>query len=101
MKVWFKRTGGFAAISITVTLDTEMLPKVEGERLSGLIATASFFLQPNLFKSLVPGIDRFHYELKVEEAGRVKTIEMDESAVPDLIRPLLDYLIEMARAKRK
>lgn len=104
MKVWFKRTGGLAAISMTVTIDTEdteALPEVERKHVRSLVEAASFFDQPGLFKSVRPEADRFHYQVKVEEGGRIKTIEMDESIVPDVLRPLVDYLIEMARKKRK
>ena len=46
-------------------------------------------------------VDRFQYEIMAEAEGRVKTIKMDESAIPDLFRPLLDYLTELARVKKK
>lgn len=101
MKVWFKRTGGFAAISMTVTLDTEELPEVECKHVRSLIEAASFFDQPDLFKSVKPEVDRFHFQVKVEEGGRIKTIEIDESIVPDVFRPLIDYLLGMARRRRK
>lgn len=101
MKVCFKRTGGLAAISMSVTLNTEMLPEVEAEGLRKLIDAVSFFDQPDLFRSHRPEADRFHYEVKIEKGDRVKTIEMDESVVPDVFRPLLDLLIKKARTMRK
>ena len=101
MKIFFKRTGGFAAISLSVTLDTDELTAEVSGRLRNLINAVSFFDQPDSLRSSIPGADRFHYEIKAEAGGRIKTIEIDESAVPDIFRPLLDHLIELARMKKK
>lgn len=100
MKIYFKRTGGLAAISFSVTLDTDALPEVDSRRLDNLMNAASFFDQPDSLRSSTPRVDRFHYEIKAEIEGRVKTIEIDESAVPEIFRPLLDHLIELARVKK-
>ena len=101
VKICFKRTGGLAAISLSVTLDTEALPAEDSIRLHTLINAVSLFDQPDSLRSAIPGADRFHYEIKAEAEGRIKTIEIDESAVPDIFRPLLDHLIELARMKKK
>ncbi len=101
MKIFFKRTGGFAAISLSVTLDTDELPAEVSGQLHNLINAVSFFDQPDSLRSAMPGADRFHYEIKAEVEGRVKTIQIDESAVPEIFRPLLDHLIELARMKKK
>ena len=86
---------------LTTALDTEMLSPEEADRLSRLIAAAAFFDQPNLLKSATPGPDRFQYRVTVEEGGRKKQVEMDESSVPKTFRPLLDYLLDSARARPK
>ena len=101
MKIFFKRTGGLAAISLSVTLDTNSLPAEDSRRLQNLLNAVSFFDQPDSLRSAKPGADRFHYEIKAEAEGRIKTIEIDESVIPALFRPLVDHLIEMARIKRK
>ena len=100
MKISFKRTGGLAAISLSMTLDTDALPAEDSRRLQNLINAVSFFDQPDSLRSDKPGADRFHYEIKAEVEGRIKSIEIDESVVPALFRPLVDHLIEMARIKR-
>ena len=86
---------------LTVTLDTEQLPPEEANRLSRLIAAAALFDQPPSLKSGAPGADRFQYRVTVEEGERRKKVEMDESSAPKALRPLLDYLIDSARARRK
>ncbi|MCC7202560.1 MAG: hypothetical protein IT393_07880 [Nitrospirae bacterium] len=100
MKLYFKRTGGLAAISLSVTLDTDVLPAGDARFLHKLVDAVSFFDLPELMRSATPGIDRFRYEIKLEAEGRVKTIEIDESAVPEILRPLLEYLTGLARRKR-
>lgn len=101
MKVQFTRTGGVAGITLTVTLDTQQLPQAESDRLSRLLAAAAFFDQPKSLKSAAPGADRFQFRVTVEEGDRKKQVETDESSCPETFRPLLDYLIDSARARRK
>ena len=90
-----------AGITLTVTLDTEQLPQTEADRLSRLIAAAAFFDQPESLKSAAPGADRFQYRVTVEERDRKRKVEMDESCVPKTCRPLLEYLVNSARARPK
>lgn len=101
MKIYFKRTGGLAAISLSVTLDTDALPAEDSRRLKDMINATSFFDQPDLLQSATRGADRFHYEIKAEAEGRVKTIKIDESAIPLLLRPLIEHLSGMARVNKK
>ena len=84
---------------LTATLDTEVLSPEEADRLSRLIAAAAFFDQPDRLKSATPGSDRFQYRVTVEEGDHKKQVEMDESSVPKTFRPLLDYLLDSARAR--
>lgn len=86
---------------MTATLDTEMLPPKETDRLRRLIAAASFFDQPTSRRSPSREADRFQYRVTIEDGDRIKTVEMDESSVPEAFRPLLDYLIESVKSRRK
>ncbi len=100
MKIYFKRTGGLAAISLSVALDTDTLPPEDARSLLNLVNAVSFFNQPDSLSSSAPGADRFHYEIKAETGGLIKTIAIDESVVPDIFRPLIDHLIKRARVKK-
>ena len=101
MKVEFCRTGGIAGTRLTATLDTERLPHQEAARLRRLISAASFFDQPTSLKSPTSGADRFQYQVTVEEGDRIKKVEIDESCVPRTFQPLIDYLLDSYRARRK
>ena len=101
MKVEFARTGGVGGIRLTATLDTEVLPPEEGARLRRLITASSFFDQPTSRASPPRGADRFQYQVTVEDGDRIKKVEIDESSVPTAFRPLLDYLVDLARTAQK
>ncbi len=101
MKVEFARTGGVAGIRLTATLDTEMLPPEEADHLRHLIAAASFFDQPSSRRSPTQGPDRFQYRVTIEDGDRVKRVEMAEVFIPETFQPLLDYLVDRARAAQR
>ena len=86
---------------LTATLDTEMLPPDEADRLRRLIAAASFFDQPSSRQSPIRRADRFQYQVTIEDGDRIKKVELDESSVPETLQPLLDYLVDMARTAHK
>lgn len=98
MKIDFTRTGGVGGIRLTTTVDTEALPSDEGEAFKKLVAAAALFDQPEKLKSAGPAVDRFQYQLTAEEGARKKKVEMDESAVPGSVQPLIDFLIERTRS---
>ncbi len=101
VKVQFARTGGFAGMRLMASVDTETLPPEEADRLRRLIARAAFFEQLTSLRSATPAPDRFQYRVTVEEGDRRKTVELDESSIPKSVRPLLDYLVDSARAGRR
>jgi len=88
-------------MKLTVTLDCDALPDEEAEHLKRLISAAALFEHPRSLKSASEGADRFQYQVMVEEGGRTKRIEMDESSVPKTCRPLLEYLTDSARTRPK
>lgn len=100
MKVRFVRSGGFSGIRLGVTLDTEALPPGEADRLDSLVAAASFFDQPASLTSPGRGADCCQYLVTVEDGDRKKQVDMDDLSVPDVLRPLLEYLLESARTAR-
>ena len=101
MKVEFCRTGGVAGTRLTATLDTDGLSSREAARLRRLISAACFFDQPTSLKSSTSGADRFQYQVTVEEGDRIKTVEIAESCVPRTLQPLIEYLLDSCRARRK
>ena len=96
MKIEFKRSGGFAGISVRLALDSAALPPGEREALEALIARARFFELPERRSSVHP--DAFLYDLVIEREGRRHAICLGDRDAPAELKPLLERLIEMARS---
>lgn len=96
MRVSFERTGGFAGIPMTTTVDAATLPPAEASQLRTLVEAANFFaLPPQLPSAAQP--DRFQYQITVEEGDRQHTVTFGEAAMPGTLRPLVERLMEQTR----
>jgi len=92
MRISFERTGGFAGISKTATIDTATLPADEAASLPTLVETADFFNLPTNIPAGPNQSDRFVYTVTVEENHRKHTVTVSESAVPENLQPLVEWL---------
>ena len=101
MKIYFRRTGGFAGIPFSVDVDTDQYEEKERKALTALVEAAQFFSLPEKIPSAGPGPDRFQYRIRVEEPGRSHTVEAGESGLPDSLQSLIGHIIALGRAKRK
>lgn len=100
MRIHFERSGGFAGMRVTVTVDTELLSPQEAHDLERSVDAARFFELPATITAPIPGADRFCYKITVEAEGQRHTIEVDDAALPDKLRPLLQRLTTLARSRR-
>ncbi len=100
MRIRFERTGGFAGMRLTATIDTEALPLERADELRRLVDAASFFDLPTTIRSSAPGADQFQYQLTIEVEGRRHTVEVSEAAAPEALQPLLRQLTILARSLR-
>ncbi len=91
----FERSGGFANIRLTKTLDTASMTKEEAQELARLVEEADFFDQSSA-PGAVRGADRFQYAVTVESEDGRHSVRIGEEAVPEKLRPLLDYLTDKA-----
>ena len=92
MKIAFERTGGFAGMRVSKTIDSRSLPQQEQEQLKKMVDDAGFFELPPAQSGAPGGADRFQYKISVEADGREKSVTIGEAAIPDRLRPLVDYL---------
>ena len=104
--IWFERSGGFAGISTSVEIDSKTLSAEEAGELEQLIEQSGFF--DFIKKDTIPtqelgqGPDQFQYEITIEyKGGEKKTVELNESTIPDSLRPLVNYLTQKARFRKK
>jgi hypothetical protein len=100
MRIDFERTGGFAGMRVTVTVNIESLSPEDAQDLREMVDGAEFFDLPEVITTPAPGADRFHYKLTVEDEEREHTVEMGEAAMPETLQPLIQRLTEVARSTR-
>ena len=101
MRIHFERTGGFAGMTTTTTVDTETLSAEAAQELQEMVTAAGFFDLPAQMTSETPGADQFHYALTVESEGRRHTVEGSDAALPETLQPLLRRLTRLARSQRQ
>ncbi|WP_017314273.1 protealysin inhibitor emfourin [Mastigocladopsis repens] len=92
MRISFERTGGFAGISRTKTVDTANISANEADLLPQLVEAANFFNLPENITASTSQPDRFQYRLTVEDEGRKHTVTVSETALPGTLRPLIEWL---------
>jgi hypothetical protein len=98
MHISFERSGGFTGIPITVTVDSSTLSPNEAAQLHQLVDMANFFQLPETIPA-PDQPDRFQYSITVEEGDRRHIVTVGEAAVPNTLRPLLNWLMEAARRR--
>jgi hypothetical protein len=97
----FRRSGGLTGISTGVEIDsTELTPELAGE-LKQLIEGSGFFEAFTSGSSIVQIPDQFSYHITIEHMGKKRTLELNDGNIPDLIRPLIHYLVRLARTRKK
>jgi hypothetical protein len=99
MNVHFERSGGFAGLRLSHDIDSADLSQEERSELERLVEAAHFFDLPADVRAANPGADRFQYDLAVKAGPREHTVAMDEAAVPENVRPLLNWLMAKARKR--
>ncbi len=92
MRVTLERTGGFAGVRLSASVDTDKLPSADAQRLRQLVANAHFFSLPETISTPVQQPDRFQYKVTVLDGGRAHTVTAGEVALPASLRPLTDFL---------
>ncbi|HEX8918925.1 MAG TPA: protealysin inhibitor emfourin [Chloroflexota bacterium] len=101
MRIQFTRTGGFAGIQLTNSVDTAQLPPDQAAALEKLIGDAGFFDLPERLAPAKPVPDRFEYEVTVTSGEQSHTLVVNDAAAPASLKPLLNYLTTLAIVNRK
>ena len=100
MNIMFERTGGFAGMRITLSLDSNSLPPADTDALQKLISEADFF---NLTETQSDRsqYDGFQYTIRVQVEGQVHTLHLTDDSVPEKLQPFLNELSGRARSQRR
>jgi hypothetical protein len=94
MKINFERSGGFAGMLTTLSVDTSSLPSEQAAQIQNIVEDANFF---NLYSTPPPPkggpADYFKYKITVEAEGERKhTVECTDVTMQPSIKPLIDFL---------
>lgn len=98
MKALIERTGGFAGMRMTTTVDTETLGPDNARRFQQLVTSCQFFSLPNTLAAGKSMPDRFSYKVTIEDDGKSHTVIFGEASLSGNVKTLLDFLT--ANAKR-
>lgn len=95
-EIRFERSGGVAGIRTISTIHSESLPEEEKKHLRSLIDRSGFFGLPEEIIG-PPRPDQFLYTITVAVDGKEHTVRTTETAAPEQLRPLIEWLNEAAK----
>jgi hypothetical protein len=101
LRISIERSGGFAGITMKTAVDEKDLAPEEAQKLHELVEETDFFNLPGKIISRSPQPDRFQYELRLEENGQKHKVTVSEEAMPEKLKPLVNWLMEKARHTKK
>ena len=100
-QISFERSGGFTGTSTRIEIDSGDLVPGEAEELNQLILRSEFFEAVTFNSNILNMPDQFQYKITIEQTGRTRTLELNDGSLPDLFRPLINYLVGVARKHRR
>ena len=101
MRIDVVRTGGVAGVRRASSIASDTLPEHDTRELTRLVEASRFFDLPGRIEHADSGGDRFGYAITIDDGSRSHTVEVDESAVPAALRPLIAWLTAAGRRGEK
>jgi hypothetical protein len=95
-QVRFERSGGIAGMPTVRRIDSESLSEKKRADLRNLIDRAGFFGLPEEIPGS-PRPDEFLYTITIEIDGRRHTVRTTDTAAPEQLKPLIEWLNEMVK----
>lgn len=95
----FKRTGGAMGRDLSADFDLNELPGDESQRLHNLITESRFFSTP-VDQETVSRPDEFEYTVTIDAGHSMHTVHTTDTSMPDSLQPLVEELIQLAKATR-
>jgi hypothetical protein len=92
MRISLERTGGFAGLSRTTTVDTTNISEEKAKQLPQILETADFFNLPTYIAGNTSQPDRFHYRFTIENNGQSHTVSVGEAAINGSLKSLLEWI---------
>ena len=92
-RVSFRRTGGlFAGGAVTTSVSADDLDGPAREVLQRCLEQANLEALAERSPITGPGADMYQYEIVLEHGGRRSQVVVAQTAVPDDLRPLVEWL---------
>jgi len=98
MRVKVERSGGFADVRRSVTVDAAALPAARAAELRRLVAAADLAAFPENPTPLPGRPDRFVYRLTVEDEAGARAVTVSEDSASEEMQRLLDWVQATAEA---
>lgn len=92
MNISFERTGGFAGRQLKYRVNSDELSQADRNDLEQLVNAAGFFDLPEQIKAPPGAADVFQFNITLEDGERTHTVEVDQTVVPETLKPLLQWL---------
>jgi hypothetical protein len=97
IRIQFRRSGGFAGISLTAATTADQLTGDHAAQVRRLLAEDQAPPGPRPAAAVPGAADRFQYELDLDDGQRQRSLTWDETHVPDELKPLVGTLTRLAR----
>jgi hypothetical protein len=103
MKVYFERSGGFAGMLSSTTVDTQNLSSKEASAINNLVEKAHFYELPSKLslpsKTTKGAADYFVYKITIQNNNNNKkhSVECNDLNMQPTLRPLIDFLTKYLR----
>lgn len=97
----FERSGGFTGGTNRIEIKSDELDPSQAEALKELIDRSGFFESFVMENKFLNMPDQFRYHITIDRMGKKRTLELSDGSMPDLFRPLINYLVGVARKQRR
>jgi hypothetical protein len=106
MKIYFERSGGFAGMLSSTTVDTQNLSSKEASEIRNLVEKAHFFELPSKLsqsssKTTKGAADYFVYKITIQNNNNNNksqhSVECNDVNIQPTLRPLIDILTKYLR----
>jgi hypothetical protein len=98
MKVYLEKSGGFAGMVTSTSVDSQLLPPNEAKEIQRLIENSHFFelpsQPPQSSKTTKGAADYFTYKITVQNDQKEHTVQFNDINMQTKIKPLIDFLVK-------
>lgn len=99
MKVHFERSGGFAGIGTSVSLDTDNMSQDESAQFHQMYKNMNFFDLPSKYDTKSGAADLFRYKITVESKDGKHTVETTDLSMTPEFENFVNFLSGKALKK--